>query len=87
MTIEILQQVLQAAEAQDYQGYSKFDALNSPFLRKLAFDNKWLQLLYTQVVKASPVNLRPWLGVQISRNPKGIALFARAYFFLIPADA
>lgn len=81
MTIEILQQVLQAAEAQDYQGYSKFDALNSPFLLKLAFDNKWLQLLYTQVVKASPVNLRPWLGVRISRNPKGVALFARAYFF------
>jgi len=82
ITDTILNQVLRSAEAKDYQGYSKFDALNSPLLRKLAFDNKWLQLLYTQVVKASPVNLRPWLGVQISRNPKGIALFARAYFFL-----
>lgn len=26
-----------------------------------------------------PVNLRPWLGTQRSRNPKGIALFALAY--------
>ena len=81
-TLSILQQVLAAAETKDYQGYSKFDALNSPMLNKLAFGSKWLQLLYTQMVKASPVNLRPLLGVQTSRNPKGIALFARAYFFL-----
>ncbi len=78
----ILTDVLESAEKQDYSGYSKFDALNSPRLNRLTFNNKWLRLLYTQVVKASPLHIRPVLGVEKSRNPKGIALFARAYFSL-----
>lgn len=79
---KILIDVLTAAEAQDYSGYSKFDALNSPLLTLLSFNSKWLRLIYTQVVKESPFNLRPLLKVERSRNPKGIALFARAYFLL-----
>ncbi|MCI5158582.1 MAG: hypothetical protein D3906_09115, partial [Candidatus Electrothrix sp. AUS1_2] len=78
----ILSDVLSAAETQDYSGYSKFDALNSPFLRKLTFNNKWLRFFFTQLVKEMPVNIRPLLHVKKSKNPKGIALFARAYFFL-----
>jgi rhamnogalacturonyl hydrolase YesR len=80
--INILAGLLSAAEARDYSGYSKFDALNSPVLRKLAFNSKWLRLIYTQVVKQSPFHIRPLLNIQKSRNPKGIALFARAYLFL-----
>lgn len=78
----ILTEVLNSAENNDYQGFSKFDALNSPVLDKLSFDNKWLRLLYTQLVKESPLHIRPFLNIQKSRNPKGIALFARAYLFL-----
>lgn len=78
----VLIDVLNAAEEQDYSGYSKFDALNSPWLRSLSFNNKWLRLIYTQLVKELPFNIRPMLGVRRSRNPKGIALFARAYFLL-----
>jgi rhamnogalacturonyl hydrolase YesR len=74
--------VLDAAEALDYSGYSKFDALNSPILNTLTFNNKWLRLIYTQIVKESPFHIRPLLGIEKSRNPKGIALFARAYLFL-----
>ncbi|MFC1692057.1 hypothetical protein ACFL1R_00965 [Candidatus Latescibacterota bacterium] len=79
---EILRKVLKSAREKDYTGYSKFDALNSPFLRTLSFNNKWLRLIYTQAVKKSPVNIRPYLGIAKSRNPKGIALFARAYLSL-----
>ncbi len=79
---KILRDVLKAAGGKDYAGYSKFDALNSPFLRFLSFNNKWLRLIYTQLVKQSPVNIRPMLRVKKSRNPKGVALFARAYLFL-----
>lgn len=74
--------VLNSAEEKNYSGYSKFDAFNSPFLKILSFNNKWLRLIYTQLVKESPLHIRPLLGVKQSRNPKGIALFARAYFFL-----
>ena len=79
---EILMNVLNFAEEQDYSGYSKFDALNSSFLKRLSFNNKWLRLVYTQIVKESPFNIRPALKVKKSRNPKGIALFARSYLFL-----
>jgi len=71
-----------SAEQNNYTGFSKFDALNSQLLKKLSFNNKWLRLLYTQLIKESPVNLRPLFKVKQSKNPKGIALFARAYFFL-----
>jgi len=74
--------ILNSAEEQDYGGYSKFDALNSRFLMSLTLDNKWLRLIFTQIVKELPFNVRPLLRVRKSRNPKGIALFARAYFSL-----
>ncbi|MCE5249481.1 hypothetical protein LLG96_04590 [bacterium] len=79
---EHLRAVLRAAQDRDYAGYSKFDALNSPLLRILSLNNRWLRLAYTQAVKACPFNIRPHIGVRQSRNPKGIALFARAYLFL-----
>jgi len=79
---KIVLATLNSAEHRNYSGYSKFDALNSPQLIKLSFNNKWLRFLYTQMVKEMPFNIRPFLKVIKSRNPKGIALFARAYFFL-----
>ncbi|MGA3116347.1 MAG: hypothetical protein ABSF90_18150 [Syntrophobacteraceae bacterium] len=78
----ILTSLLDAAHEKDYSGFSKFDALNSPLLDGLSFNSKWPRLAFTQLVKESPINLRPLLGVKESRNPKGIALFARAYFSL-----
>ena len=80
--LNILLKVLNAAEKEEYSGYSKFDALNSPLLNKISFNNKWLRLIYTQIVKETPLHVRPLLRVKKSKNPKGIALFARAYFFL-----
>ena len=79
---KVLENVLAAAAQRDYAGYSKFDALNSPVLERLSFRCQWGRLFWIQAVKAFPLNMRPLLGVQKSRNPKGIALFARAYLFL-----
>ncbi|MDY6855832.1 MAG: glycoside hydrolase family 127 protein [Thermodesulfobacteriota bacterium] len=78
----VLIDILDVAEKKDYAGYSKFDALNSPLLRMLSLNNKWFRLLYTQIVKELPINIRPFLKVKKSRNPKGIALFANAYLLL-----
>ncbi len=78
----VLLNVLRAAEKKDYSGYSKFDALNSPNLKLLSFNNMWLRLIFTQIIKELPFNVRPLMKVEKSKNPKGIALFARAYFFL-----
>jgi len=75
----ILIEVLDSAKENDYRGYSKFDALNSPFLDKMSFNNKWLRLFYTQGVNRLPFNIRPILGVKKGINPKGIALFATSF--------
>lgn len=78
----LIQRTLRYAEVNDYEGYSKYDALNSPLLHALAFDNKHLRIIYSQVVMRAPINLRPLLLVPKEKNPKGIGLFAHAYINL-----
>jgi rhamnogalacturonyl hydrolase YesR len=77
--------VLNYAESQDYEGFSKFDACNSPFVKAITFNNKWLRGGATLFANKFPFNIRPLLGVQKSKNPKGMALFAQAYFNLYQA--
>jgi len=50
-------------EAHDYRGYEPFDGLNSP-LRRLTLGNLLLDRLLLQLIRQSPVNLRPLFGVR-----------------------
>jgi hypothetical protein len=75
----ILQRVLDYAKSEDYAGYNKFDALNSPVLKRLSLKSKWLRFAFIQAVMRSPLNLRSVLGIPKTINPKGIALFAMAH--------
>lgn len=75
---EVLERVLDWSRARDFAGYSKHDALNSPFLSACSLNMPFLRLVITQVVMRSPMNIRPLLGVPVGRNPKGIGLFAHA---------
>lgn len=64
----------------EYAGHDPFDGLNSPLLqraRPLA-RSRAARLLWTQLFKRSPVNLRRLARVPVERNAKGIALFALA---------
>ncbi|MHC4552021.1 MAG: hypothetical protein ACYSUT_04540 [Planctomycetota bacterium] len=81
-TLQIAERSLNWAADRDYRGYSKFDALNSPFLRLLSCKSVFLRKAFVFAVSRMPVNLRPLLGVQKKQNPKGLALFARAYLNL-----
>jgi len=67
------------AHLHDYAGFNKYDALDSPLLMRLSFNNKYIRLLYSQLIMRSPLNIRPLLAVPKTRNPKGAALFAMAY--------
>jgi hypothetical protein len=68
--------LLDYCQARDWAGYDPYDALNSRLFRALPFlDFKAARLGLTQVVKRSPINLRPLLLVPPSHNPKGLALF------------
>src|SRR6185436_7402589 len=62
-----------------WAGWDPYDGLNSRLFQALPFfQNKLCRLAFIQFMKRSPVNLRPWLGVNPGRNPKGVALFASA---------
>lgn len=76
---ESLDRVLAWSHARDYVGFSKFDLYNSPLARAVVPSNHRLRALLGALWARSPINLRPLLRVQPSRNPKGIALFAMAY--------
>jgi hypothetical protein len=63
----------------DFRGYDPFDALNSKLFQGTPLKNsRTMRLALTQLVKRSPVNLRPLLLVPQQRNAKGLALFALA---------
>ncbi len=68
--------LLDAARLEQFAGYDPFDALNSRLLRATFFyRSEWVRLVWLQLGKRSPVNLRSLLIVPKRRNPKGIGLF------------
>ena len=63
----------------DFAGHDPFDALNSRLFKATPFaGSRNARLLWTQLVKRSPADLRPLARVPPERNAKGIALFALA---------
>jgi hypothetical protein len=74
-----LDEMLRYIESEDYAGYDPYDALNSPWVRRLGSGNKWVRIGATHLVRRSPVNLRPLLGIRKGHNPKGIGLFLWGY--------
>jgi hypothetical protein len=75
----VLREVFAYARAQDYAGYSKFDAMNSPLLNALSLGISPVQWAMTQAVYRAPINVRPLLGVRKGVNPKAMGLFALGY--------
>ena len=65
-------------EAHDYRGYEPFDGLNSP-LRRLTLGNLLLDRLLLQLIRQSPVNLRPLFGVRPLESTKGRGYMASGY--------
>ena len=60
----------------DWAGYDPYDALNSGIFRAVPALDRWLpRLVLTQVLKRSPINVRPLLLIPKTQNPKGLALF------------
>jgi hypothetical protein len=72
--------VMGFCRANDWAGYDPYDALNSAVFKVLPFLNTRLpRLAFTQAMKRCPFNLRPWLLVPRTQNPKGLALFLTAF--------
>jgi hypothetical protein len=71
-------------EDHDYKGYEPFDGLSS-FLRPLTFRNLFLERLLQQVIRQSPINLRPFLGVKSQESTKGRGYMAWGYLKMFTA--
>ena len=65
-------------EDRDYMGYEPFDGLSS-FLRPLTFRSLFLERILQQLVRQSPLNLRPVLGVKPKESTKGRGYMAWGY--------
>jgi len=71
--------LFQWCRARDFAGHDPFDALNSRIFQTTPFArSETARLVWTQIIKRSPLNLRRLAGVPAQKNAKGIALFALA---------
>src|SRR6266851_10119830 len=75
-----LLKLLAYCQANDWAGYDPYDAVNSHVFVVLPFLNSRLPRLFlTQVLKRSPINIRRFLRIPKTQNPKAIALFLSAF--------
>jgi hypothetical protein len=75
----VAQKLLAYCRANDWAGYDPYDALNSKLFEVLpALDSRVPRLVLTQLLKRSPINIRSFLLVPKTENPKAIALFLSA---------
>ena len=76
---KVYDQLLAWCRAHDFAGHDPFDALNSRLFQATPLANsRAARLLWTQLLKRSPADLRAIALVPAERNAKGIALFALA---------
>jgi hypothetical protein len=74
----------QYIELHHYTGYDPYDALKSPFFRwPILNKNKLIRFGAQQLVKRSPINLRPLLFVPKGKNPVTLGLCIQGYAQLI----
>jgi len=69
-------------EQEEFKGYDPYDALNSTLLKRLTFGNRRIGQVWVQLMKRSPINVRPLLGGTKGYNPKGMGLFLASYWRL-----
>jgi hypothetical protein len=65
------------SSSQNYKGYSLYDSHNGviPFEKF----GRIISFYSNQIIKRSPVNFRPLLGIRKGYNPKGVGLFLNIY--------
>jgi hypothetical protein len=79
---QALSKLLRYCRRESWIGYDPYDGLNAPLADSFLFRTPFPRTILTQLVKRSPINLRPILGINKDFNPKGVALAARAVMLL-----
>lgn len=75
---ESIQKLGKWVEDHNYKGYEPFDGLSSIF-RPLTFGNLFLDRLLMQLIRQSPINLRPIFGIKPLESTKGRGYMAWGY--------
>ncbi|MBL6729988.1 MAG: terpene cyclase/mutase family protein [Bacteroidia bacterium] len=75
-----IKRLIQFCAEERYIGYSLYDSHSSPIPFKKF--GRIPSFLINQVVKRSPINFRPLIGVKKDINPKGYGLFLHSYSLL-----
>ena len=71
--------LLEYCRTNEWSGYDPYDALNSPLFRTVPIlDSRLPRLVLTQLLKRSPINIRPLFNVPKTQNPKALGLFLTA---------
>jgi hypothetical protein len=71
-----ISKLLSYCQANDWAGWDPYDALNSKLFDTFPFLNSRVpRLLITQVLKHSPINIRPLALIPKTQNPKALSLF------------
>ena len=83
----IAETLLNWAAARNFQGVDPYDALTSPFADLLSFKTRFGRISLTQLLRRSPINLRPLLRVKPGTNPKAVALFLEGVVRLVDLAA
>jgi rhamnogalacturonyl hydrolase YesR len=79
--------LLSYCRANAWAGYDPYDALNSRLFSVFPFLNsRWPRLILTQGLKRSLVDVRRFLGVPRTQNPKALGLFLSAFVKLSESD-
>ena len=81
LIFESIRKVQKWVEDHDYKGYEPFDGLSS-WARPLAFGTIMGDRLLMQLIRQSPINLRPLLGVAPKDSTKGSGYMAWGYLIL-----
>mgnify|MGYP001326227868 FL=1 len=82
-TDEVLKHLLNYIENENYKGWDPYDLLNSSFLKNSPlYSLSFFRLLFIQLGKRSPFNLRRLLNVPKEHNSKGLALILMGYINL-----
>src|SRR5262245_43788045 len=85
-TEEVTLKLLGYCRANDWSGYDPYDALNSELLKLAPFlDFRFFRIGLTQLLKRSPVNVRPLLLIKPTQNAKALGIFLKALIKLSAA--
>jgi len=74
-------QLKQYVENENFRGWDPFDGLNSKLFQTIPVikNTKWGRLLWLQLFKRNPINLRKVVLIPKEHNPKALGLFLTGY--------